>query len=95
MWLLLLLLASTAAAITTVALAKTDGAGPALKPGTHPPIIDPAWSPTWQFSFHPVAPHIGVQGDSCGGLIVNGTYHFMTSCGGGMVVMILNTAQLQ
>ena len=53
------------------------------KPGTHPPIVDPAWSPTWQFSFHPVAPHIGVQGDSCGGLIVNGTYHFMTSCGGG------------
>ena len=53
------------------------------KPGCHPPIVDAAWSPLWQLSFHPVAPNITSQGDSCGGLHVNGTWHVMTSCGGG------------
>ena len=27
-------------------------------PGTQPPIVDPSWVPSWQFSYHPVTPHV-------------------------------------
>lgn len=53
------------------------------KPGCQLPIEDKAWSPLWLQSFHPVTPGVTVQGDSCGGLHVNGTWHVMTSCHGG------------
>lgn len=53
------------------------------EPGCQLPIKDPAWSPSWQLSFHPVTPNVTVQGDSCGGLYVNSTWHVMTSCKGG------------
>eukprot|EP00729_Bicosta_minor_P027999 gene27999-18165_t len=53
-------------------------------PGTQPPIVDPSWVPSWQFSYHPVTPHVSKQGDISGGLFVdNKTWHFFTSCTGG------------
>ena len=70
---------ATVAVVAMAAFAASLG----HKPGCHPPIVDAAWSPLWRLSFHPVAPNVSSQGDSCGGLHVNGTWHVMTSCGGG------------
>lgn len=90
----------------------------AVAPGMQGPLVDPAWVPTWQFSYHPVTPHVrsysisnkmahmpltnmsvsllsllktyaqrplqvSHQGDISGGLLLNNTWHFFTSCTGG------------